>query len=153
MEIERIEDWIGREVVDADGNKLGKLQEVYFRGEDAIAGEVKPGVLSRKRITVGLEGAAVTRDSVRVTGDYDGSTDELESSSARSQRLADVAEAQSRSDEAEAEAARRAVDAEDAAKRAREADDAAAKAEEERRIAAGRVERIKSRGPGEDTAA
>src|SRR5436190_13940084 len=109
MEIERIEDWIGREVDDADGNKLGKLDEVYFDGDTAVAGEVKPGILSRKRVVVPLQGASVTRDSLRVTGTYDGSTDGFETSKARAQRQADVAEAQARADAADAEAARRAV--------------------------------------------
>ncbi len=149
MEIERIEDWIGREVDDADGNKLGKLDEVYFDGERAVAGEVKPGLLSRKRIVVPLEGAAVTRDLVRVTGTFEGSTDGLETSKARSARLADVAEAEARARAADGEAARRAVDAEDAAKHAREAEEAAAAAEEDRRVAAARVERVKQRGPGD----
>ncbi len=152
MEIERIEDWIGREVDDADGNKLGKLDEVYFDGDRAVAGEVKPGVLSRKRIVVPLEGASVTRDAVRVTGTFEGSTDGLESSTARSQRMADVAAAEARAQEADAEAARLRVDADEAAVRAREAHDAADKAEEDRRIAAARVERIKHRGPGDPSA-
>lgn len=152
MEIERIEDWIGREVDDADGNKLGKLDEVYFDGDRAVAGEVKPGLLSRKRVVVPLEGASVTRDAVRVNGTYDGSTDGLESATARSQRMADIAEAEARAQAADAEAARRRVDADDASARAREAEEAATKAEEDRRIAAARVERVKHRGPG-DTAA
>jgi sporulation protein YlmC with PRC-barrel domain len=147
MEIERIEDWIGREVVDAEGQKVGKLDEVYFRGDDAVIGEVKVGVLTRKRVLVPLEGAAVTRDSVRVTGTVEGETDGLEPSGERSQRLADVAEAERRAQEADAEAARRQVDAEDAAQQAQAAAQAAADAAEARRIAAARVERVKSRGP------
>ncbi len=152
MEIERIEDWIGREVDDADGTKLGKLDEVYYDGEQAVAGEVKPGLLSRKRIVVPLQGASVTRDSLRVNGTFDGPTEGLETGKSRAARLADIAEAEARQQEAEAEAARRAVDAEDAAKRAREAEEAAAAADEERRIAAARVERVKQRGPGETAA-
>jgi PRC-barrel domain len=148
MEIERIEDWIGRDVLDADGNKLGKLKEVYFRGDDAEIGEVKPGVLTRKRLFVPLAGAAATRDSLRVERsmeDHDVSA--FESSSDRSRRLADVQEAEHRAAEAQAAAARAAVDAEDAAARAREAEEAAAKADDERRIAAARVERVKQRDP------
>ena len=147
MEIERIEDWIGREVDDADGTKVGKLDEVYFDGERPVAGEVKPGLLSRKRIVVPLEGARATRDVLTVTGTYEGSTDGLESSKARDARLADVAEAKARADEADAEAARRRVDADDAIKRATEAEATANAAEEERRIAAARVERVRHRGP------
>lgn len=149
MEIERIEDWIGREVDDAEGNKLGKLDEVYFDGDRAVAAEVKPGMLSRKRIVVPLEGAVVTRDAVRVTGTYEGSTDGFETSKSRSQRLADIAEAESLAQEADAEAARRRVDADDAATAAREADEAAAAAEEQARVAAARVQRVKQRSPTE----
>lgn len=148
MEIERIEDWIGREVLDPDGNKVGKLKEVYFRGDAAEIGEVKPGAFSRKRLFVPLAGAAATRDSLRVERvleDHDLAG--LESSADREQRLADIKEAEDRAAEAEAAAARAAVDAEDAALRAREAEEAAAKAEEDRRVAAARVERVKHRTP------
>lgn len=148
MEIERIEEWIGREVLDSDGNKLGKLKDVYFRGDDPEIGEVKPGVLSRKRLFVPLAGTVATRDSLTVERSMeDHDVSGLESSSDRAQRLADIQAAEERAAEADAVAARAAVDAEDAKKAALEADDAAAKADEERRIAAARVERVKHRDP------
>jgi len=147
MDIERIEDWIGREVLDGDGNKLGKLKEVYFRGEDPEVGEVKPGALSRKRIYVPLAGAAATRDSLKVeqtlADDHDVSG--LESSTDRDKRLAEIREAEERAEEADAAAARAAVDAEDAAAQARAAEEAATKADEDRRVAAARVERVRNR--------
>jgi hypothetical protein len=147
MEIERIEDWIGREVVDTDGNKIGKLDEVYYDGDAAVVGEVKHGLLSRKRELVPLRGAVVTRDSVRVEGTYDGDVEAYESASARTQRLADVAEAQQAAQAADAEAARRQVDAEDAAEKAQAAKRAAEEATEAHKIAEARVERVQNRKP------
>lgn len=149
MDIARIEDWIGREVLDSDGSKLGKLKEVYFRGEDPELGEVKPGALSRKRLYVPLTGAAATRDSLQVDGTLPDDPDltGLESSADRDARLAEIKAAQDRADEADAAAARAAVDAQDATERARAAEEAAAKADEERRVAAARVERIANRDP------
>lgn len=68
MDIERIEDWVGQEVVDPDGEKLGKLEDVLFGvgSQDAVAATVKSGLLGRKHHLVPLQGASVTRDSVRV---------------------------------------------------------------------------------------
>ncbi len=68
MDIERIEDWVGQEVVDPDGEKLGKLEDVLFGAgsQDAVAATVKSGLLGRKHYLVPLQGATVTRDAVRV---------------------------------------------------------------------------------------
>lgn len=140
MDIEAIEEWIGREVCGPDGEKLGKLKEVYFEGDTATVGEVKPGVLSRKRLLVPLTDATVTRDTVgvtRVLGE-DASTDGLEASSDREARLAEIRDAEARAAAADAEAARRTVDLEDA-------EAAAARADEERRVAAARLERVRNR--------
>lgn len=67
MEIERIEAWIGQEVVDVGGKKVGKLEEIYFRGSEPVLGEVKPGALARKRLLVPLLGATASRDYVRLS--------------------------------------------------------------------------------------
>jgi sporulation protein YlmC with PRC-barrel domain len=68
MEIERIEDWVGQAVVDRDGEKVGKLQDVYFGSgtRDAVAAAVKTGVLGRKLNIVSLTGATVARDHVKI---------------------------------------------------------------------------------------
>ena len=134
MEVERIEEWIGREVLGADGEKLGKLKQVYYRGDEPEVGEVKPGALTRKRLYVPLAGATFARETI--TG---GSSSEdhdltgLEAADAREARLAELAEA-------EAEAARLRVDAEDAAARAREAEEAS-------RLAQAKLDRLRNRAP------
>jgi PRC-barrel domain len=68
MDVERIEDWAGREVVDSDGEKIGKLEDVYYAGgsTDAVLACVKTGMLGRKLYVVPLADAAVTRDHVKV---------------------------------------------------------------------------------------
>src|SRR4051812_43145298 len=66
MDVERIEEWVGREVVDPAGESIGKLEEIYYRGSDPVLAEIKPGLLARKRVLVPLAGASVARDFLRV---------------------------------------------------------------------------------------
>jgi sporulation protein YlmC with PRC-barrel domain len=42
MEIEQIEEWQGQDVVDCDGEKIGKLEDVYFEAgsREAVFGSV-----------------------------------------------------------------------------------------------------------------
>lgn len=67
-EIERIEEWVGQEVVDADGEKLGKLGDVFFAkdSDEPVFGSVKHGLLGRKVALVPLSGATLSRDYVRI---------------------------------------------------------------------------------------
>lgn len=147
MQIEHIEQWVGREVVDSDGESIGKLEQVYFRGADAVLAEVKPGRLARKRLLVPLQGATVTRDFVRVdfkqenllqeedggagfdeaeltrVTDHYGAghayeASELESSASRQERQAAEAEVRRRADELERLAVQREQEADDAGARA-----------------------------------
>jgi sporulation protein YlmC with PRC-barrel domain len=65
---EKIEDWRGRQVIDADGEQLGKLEDVLF---DADSGtplliSVKSGLLGRKSALVPLQGATVAPEYLRV---------------------------------------------------------------------------------------
>jgi len=66
--VENITDWHGQDVIDSVGEKLGKLEQVYFDGEtDAptfIA--VKSGTISKSLTLVPLTEASVGRDYVRV---------------------------------------------------------------------------------------
>lgn len=66
--VENITDWRGQDVIDSVGEKLGKLEHVYFDGEsDAptfIA--VKSGTISKNLKLVPLTEASVGRDYVRV---------------------------------------------------------------------------------------
>jgi len=68
MEIEQIEEWTGQNVVDCDGEKIGKLEDVYFEAgtRDAIFGCVRSGMLGRRHLLVPLAGATVSREHVRV---------------------------------------------------------------------------------------
>jgi sporulation protein YlmC with PRC-barrel domain len=73
MEIEQIADWKGQDVVDRDGEKIGKLEDVYFEegSREPVFGCVKTGMLGRRHILVPLTDATVSRDHVRVPFDQD----------------------------------------------------------------------------------
>lgn len=77
MEVEHLEDWEGRAVVDSQGEKIGKLEDVYYRAgsRDAALVSVKSGLLGRKLHLVPLEGAAVTRDELRLAYTKDAVTE------------------------------------------------------------------------------
>ena len=66
--VENIADWRGQEVVDPNGEKLGKLEEIYFDGEtdEPTFGAVKSGTFSKSLTLVPLLRASVGRDYVRV---------------------------------------------------------------------------------------
>jgi len=73
MEIEQIEDWKGQDVIDRDGEKIGKLDDVYFEkgSREAVFGSVKSGMLGRQRMLVPLAGASVAREHLRVAYHHD----------------------------------------------------------------------------------
>jgi sporulation protein YlmC with PRC-barrel domain len=73
MEIEQIEQWKGQNVVDCDGEKVGKLEDVYFEtgSREAVFGCVKTGMLGRRHFLVPLAGASLSRDHVRVAYQQD----------------------------------------------------------------------------------
>ncbi|MBE2318147.1 PRC-barrel domain-containing protein [Solirubrobacter sp. CPCC 204708] len=66
--VENIADWRGQEVVDPNGEKLGKLDEVYYDGEtdEPAFLAVKTGLVSKSVTLVPLVRATVGRDYVRV---------------------------------------------------------------------------------------
>src|SRR3954451_1016569 len=66
--VENIGDWRGQEVVDPNGEKLGKLEEVYYDGETDQPAfvAVKTGLVSKSLTLVPLDRASVGRDYVRV---------------------------------------------------------------------------------------
>jgi hypothetical protein len=66
--VENIMEWRGQEVVDPSGDKLGKLEEVYFDGEtdEPVFAAVKSGRLSKSLTLVPLADASVGREYVRV---------------------------------------------------------------------------------------
>src|SRR5271170_4112991 len=68
LSIEQIVDWRGQDVFDSDGERLGKLDEVYYdrdSGEPVIA-SIESGLLGRHSSLVPLVGATAGRDYVRV---------------------------------------------------------------------------------------
>jgi sporulation protein YlmC with PRC-barrel domain len=66
--VENITDWRGQEVVDRKGEKLGKLEEVYFDGESdqPVFIAIKSGLMNKSITLVPLGGASVGRTYVRV---------------------------------------------------------------------------------------
>ena len=69
MEIERIDEWVGSDVVDPDGEKIGKLEDFYFTpgSDEPVAAAVKYGTLGKTLSVVPLTGATVSRSYLRVT--------------------------------------------------------------------------------------
>ena len=69
MEIEHIDQWIGQDVVDPDGEKVGKLEDLYYASESAfpVAASVKHGTLGKTLTLVPLDRASITRSYLRVS--------------------------------------------------------------------------------------
>lgn len=67
-QVEHIDDWKGLDVVDRDGEKVGKLEETYSElGEqNPVIGAVKTGRLTSKVHLVPLTEVTVGRDHIRV---------------------------------------------------------------------------------------
>lgn len=68
LSVEQIEEWLGQEVLDADGERIGKLDEVFYASSsgEPVFVSVKSGLLGRHSSTVALAGASVGRDYVRL---------------------------------------------------------------------------------------
>lgn len=68
-EIENIADWRGKQMVDRDGDKIGKLQDVYVDTgtDEPVFASVKEGLVSKHLTFVPLEGASATPDGLQVT--------------------------------------------------------------------------------------
>jgi hypothetical protein len=66
--VENIGDWRGQEVLDATGEKLGKLEDVYYDGEtdEPVFATVKTGLVSKSLTLVPLDRASVGREYLRV---------------------------------------------------------------------------------------
>jgi PRC-barrel domain len=66
--IDRLSDWLGQDVLDEAGEKLGSLDAVFY---DVVVDQpafiaVKSGTLSKKVTLVPLDGAVAGRDYLRV---------------------------------------------------------------------------------------
>jgi len=65
---EQLEQWRGRHVVDADGEDLGKLEDVYYsNGGEPVLARVSSGLLGRRHALVPLADSSVSRDYLRVS--------------------------------------------------------------------------------------
>ena len=64
---EQLEQWRGHTVVDADGQDIGKLDDVFYsaNGEPVLI-RVRRGLLGRHQALVPLRGSSVSRDYLRV---------------------------------------------------------------------------------------
>lgn len=67
-EVENITDWRNKDLVDRDGDKIGKLLDVYVDTEtdEPMFGSVKEGHLSKHLTFVPLRGASASPDGLRV---------------------------------------------------------------------------------------
>lgn len=66
--VDRMEDWVGQSVLDSEGERVGKLDEVFYStatGSPVFAA-VKSGLLGRHADVVPLAGATAGRDYVRL---------------------------------------------------------------------------------------
>jgi hypothetical protein len=66
--IEDIKDWRGQDVVDSQGEKLGKLEEVYYDTESDLPafGAIKSGLVGKHITLVPLAGATAGQSYIRV---------------------------------------------------------------------------------------
>jgi sporulation protein YlmC with PRC-barrel domain len=69
--IEDVKEWFGKDVIDTDGEKLGKLEDVLYDIEaDAPAfAAVKSGTFSKHLTLVALDGASAGQSHLRVPVD------------------------------------------------------------------------------------
>lgn len=68
VQVENVSDWRGKDLVDRDGDKIGKLQDVYVdtQTEEPMFGSVKEGLLGKHLTFVPLTGATASPDGLRV---------------------------------------------------------------------------------------
>jgi hypothetical protein len=66
IEAQQLETWIGTEVLDSDGAKLGKLEDVYFRESEPLVVGIRSGLGGRKHHVATLRGASVSQASLHL---------------------------------------------------------------------------------------
>jgi hypothetical protein len=97
MEIEHIEEWVGADVVDPAGEKVGKLEDLYYApgSTEPVAASVKSGTLGRSLTLVPLDGASVTRSYLRVNhhkGTFKKAPDVQEATDVAASRVSETGE-------------------------------------------------------------
>ena len=75
VEAEQLDEWIGAEVVDPAGEKLGKVAEVFYRGNEPLVIEIRSGIAGRKHHLAALRGATVSKSHLRLSSGEVVSTD------------------------------------------------------------------------------
>jgi hypothetical protein len=68
LQVEQIEDWLGQDVLDSAGERIGKLDDVYYAqdSQEAVFAVVKSGLLGRHSTIAPLDGASVGREYVKL---------------------------------------------------------------------------------------
>ena len=171
IEARDLQTWIGTEVLDSSGEKLGKLEDVHFRDSEPLAVSVRSGLGGRKHHAADLRGATVSRDGLQLDATAETMVtthgaglgveeltklaahddrlhgirpEELEGWNARDERLKAQAEARAQADKLDEEAHLHARE-EDAAKaRARDADHEADEARRAREQAEAQAQQARS---------
>lgn len=66
--LENIREWEGKDVLDADGDLVGRMEDVYFHSEtdEPLFVTVHTGLLGRHLTFVPLEGATLGQDYLKV---------------------------------------------------------------------------------------
>jgi sporulation protein YlmC with PRC-barrel domain len=68
LQVAQIEDWLGQDVLDSAGERVGKLDDVYYAqdSQEAVFAVVKSGLLGRHSTIAPLDGASVGREYVKL---------------------------------------------------------------------------------------
>lgn len=68
-QVENLAEWRGKDLMDRDGEKIGKLQDVYVdtETEEPMFGSVKEGLIGKHLTFVPLAGANASPDGLQVT--------------------------------------------------------------------------------------
>jgi hypothetical protein len=164
--VEHLETWIGSEARGRSGDRLGKIDDVYFAGTEPVAIDIRSGLGGRKHHAATLTGASVSHDGIRLAIDedelvvtdggaltggqiaalygqddrlHDAQPEQLESWHQREKLRKEAEEARAEADKLEAEARRRSEEEQKAAALAGDAESAADKARREHEEAEARA--------------
>jgi hypothetical protein len=174
IEVEHLEDWIGNEARSAGGDKLGKIDDIYYAGDDAVAIAIHSGLGGRKHHAASLKGARAARDAINLavaeddlvaidggplTSSQIGALathderlrdvvpEQIESWTQREERRKEADEVRARAEEFEAEADRLAAEEQAAASHASDAQSAADDLRREREEAEARARDARAEVP------
>jgi hypothetical protein len=174
IEVDHLEDWIGSEARSAGGDKLGKIDDIHYAGDDAVAIVIRSGLGGRKHHAASLKGARAVRDGINLAISEDDLVtidggpltssqvgalavhderlrdvlpEQIESWTQREERSKQAEEVRARAEELEAEADRLAAEEQAAASHASDAQSAAADLRREREEAEARARAARAELP------